>query len=315
MIVRERFADAERRLFAYYGLDCDSRLLRLADPAVSIGVRECGAGEPVVFIHGSGMSGATWSPVIAYLHDSKSIVIDLPGFGLSDAYSYAGRSLRAHANAQLTSVLDAMGLNRVALVGTSLGGMWALCLAVDAPKRVRAVVSIGMPAVALPGVRGDPFFTLLTIPGLGRIASRVMPAPKSAKAVRRAMKGVIGQPALDRTPEEFFDVVSAGMRMPGWREAMWTHLNLALRFGRGRRENNLRDDELQSITTPVQFIWGEDDVYGGPAIGRRAADLIPQGRLDVMPGNHAPFLDDPARCAALITDAIARAGSREQAGP
>jgi pimeloyl-ACP methyl ester carboxylesterase len=276
--------------------------LALRDPDVSIGVRECGAGEPVVFIHGSGMSGPTWAPVIAHLPDRRSIAIDLPGFGLSDRCSYSGRSLRAHAVAQLTSVLDALGLERAPLVGTSLGGMWALCLALDAPERVSAVVSLGMPAVALPGVRGDPFFKLMTIPGLGRIASRVVPTPGSVKAVRRGMKGVVGQAALDRTPDELFEVVGAGMRMPGWREAMWTHLNLALRSGRGRPENNLTDEELRSISAPVLLIWGQDDVYGGPEIGRRAAELIPRARLEVMPGNHAPFLDDPERCAELIRE-------------
>jgi pimeloyl-ACP methyl ester carboxylesterase len=153
-------------------------------------------------------------------------------------------------------------------------------------------------------VRGDPFFTLMTIPGLGRIASRVIPAPKSVKAARMGMKRVTGQAAQDRTPDEFFEVVSAGMRMPAWREAMWTHLNLALRFGRGRPENVLTDEELRSITTPVQFIWGQDDVYGGPKIGQRAAALIPGARLEVMPGNHAPFLDDPERCAALIRQTV-----------
>src|SRR4051812_38160683 len=164
MTAREAFVDAERRLFAFYGLGCESRSLALDDPALSIAVRESGAGDPVVLIHGSGMSGATWAPVMAHLRDCRSIAIDLPGFGLSDPQSYSGRSLRAHATAQVTSVLDALQLERAALVGTSLGGMWALCMAVDAPERVRAVVSIGMPAVALPGVRGDPFFTLLTIP-------------------------------------------------------------------------------------------------------------------------------------------------------
>jgi pimeloyl-ACP methyl ester carboxylesterase len=114
------------------------------------------------------------------------------------------------------------------------------------------------------------------------------------------MKGVIGQACGDRTPDEFFEVVTAGMRMPGWREAMWTHLNLALRFGRGRPENVLTDEELRSLATPVQFIWGQDDVYGGPEIGHRAVALMPAAGIEVMPGNHAPFLDDPERCAALI---------------
>src|SRR5919112_1684660 len=129
---------------------------------------------------------------------------------LFDHYGVAEdrRSLRAHAVAQLTSVLDALDLDRAPLVGTSLGAMWALCLALDKPERVSAVVAIGMPAVALPGVRGDPFFTLMTIPGVGRVASRVLPAPKSVKATRRGMKGVMGRPALERTPDEFFEVVS-----------------------------------------------------------------------------------------------------------
>jgi pimeloyl-ACP methyl ester carboxylesterase len=303
-MARQAFEDAQRRLFDRYGVDYESRSLTLKDPAVSIGVRESGTGPPVVFIHGSGMSGATWAPVIAHLPDCRSIAIDLPGFGLSDPHSYTGRPLRAHAVAQLTSVLDALGLERAPLVGTSLGAMWALCLALDAPSRVDALVCIGMPAVALRGVRGDPFFTLLTIPGVGRIAARVIPPPKSVKAVRKGMKGVMGKAALDRTPDELFEVVSAGMRMPGWREAMWTHLNLALRFGRERPGNALTDDELRTIEAPVLFIWGQDDVYGGPEIGRRAAAVMPDARLEVIPGNHAPFLDDPERCAELISATV-----------
>lgn len=292
--------DAERRLFDHYGLAYESRSLALKDPPVSIGVRETGTGDPVVFIHGSGMSGATWAPVLAHLPDRRSIAIDLPGFGLSDPYSYSGRPLRAHAVAQLTSVLDALGLDRAPLAGTSLGAMWALCLALEKPERVSSIVAIGMPAVALPGIRADPYFRLMTIPRLGRVASRVLPAPKSVKATRMAMKGVMGQAALERTPDEFFEVVSAVMRMPGWREAMWTHLNLAMRSGRARPENPLTDDELRSIATPVQFAWGQDDVYGGPEIARRPVALMPDARLEVVPGKHAPFLDDPERCAALI---------------
>jgi pimeloyl-ACP methyl ester carboxylesterase len=301
----EAFEAAERRLFDHYGPAAERRSLTLTDPAVRIGVRETGAGAPVLFVHGSGMSGATWAPVLAHLPDRRSIAIDLPGFGRSDPYAYSGRSLRAHAVAQLTSVLDALELERAPLVGTSLGAMWALCLALDKPERVSAVVAIGMPAVALPGIRGDPFFTLMTIPGLGRLASRVLPAPASAKATRRGMKGVIGRTALDRTPDVFFDVVSAGMRMPAWRNAMWTHLNLALRFGRGRPENALTDAELRAIVAPVQFIWGRDDPYGGPEIGERAAAMIPRARIAVVPGKHAPFLDDPERCAVLIREATA----------
>jgi pimeloyl-ACP methyl ester carboxylesterase len=77
----------------------------------------------------------------------KLIAFDLPGFGLSDAFDYTGRSLRGHAVAQLRSLLDALGLERVPVIGTSLGGMWAFCLAVDAPERITS------PRVRRPGGR------------------------------------------------------------------------------------------------------------------------------------------------------------------
>jgi pimeloyl-ACP methyl ester carboxylesterase len=140
----------------------------------------------------------------------------------------------------------------------------------------------------------------MTIPGLGRVVARFAPAPKTAKAARKGTKGVFGQAALDRTPDPFFAVVAAGMQAPGWREAMWTHLNAGLRAGRVRPGNAFTDAELRSITVPVRFFWGADDVYGGPEIGRRAVALIPDAAIEVVPGNHAPFADDPDGLAALI---------------
>src|SRR4026209_1129359 len=147
-VTRQTFENAERRLFDHFGLAYESRSLALDDPAVSIGGRESGTGDPVVFIHGSGMSGATWAPGLAHPPDRRAIAMGLPGFGLSDPCSYSGRPLRAHAVAHLTCTLDAQGLARAPLVGTSLGAMWALCFALGAPERVSAVVAIGMPAVA-----------------------------------------------------------------------------------------------------------------------------------------------------------------------
>jgi len=47
----DAFAAAERRLFDTYGVQYESRSLRLADPALDVVVREAGAGSPVLFIH------------------------------------------------------------------------------------------------------------------------------------------------------------------------------------------------------------------------------------------------------------------------
>jgi pimeloyl-ACP methyl ester carboxylesterase len=300
------FEQAESRLFTACGVQVASRLVPLADPPVSVRVLELGDGPPLVLVHGSGMSASTWAPLMPYLRTNRLIAFDLPGFGLSDPFDYSGRPLRSHAVAQLTSLLGALGLERAPVVGTSLGGMWALCLALDAPDRVEGVASLGVPAVALAGMHGDAAFTALSTPGLRQLIVR-LGSPSVATTRRVLARGAIGPHAAERAPEGFFEVIDEGMRQPGYRTAMLTHMQLAMRFGRPRPENFLSDSELRRLTVPVLMIWGDQDPYGGPEIGRRACELIPDARLEIIPGRHAPFLDDPERCGVLIDDLVRRA--------
>jgi len=295
----ETFRAAEAALLSEYGVPADSRTVRLTDPALSARVLEAGAGAPLVLLHGSGMSAPTWAPLLAALRDRRVNAFDLPGFGLSGAYDYAGRPLRRHGVALVTSMLDALGLERATLVGTSFGAMMALYTALERPERVSSIVGLGIPAVALAGMRGDAYFRAMTTPGVRALASRA-PVPKNARATRRAMQGPIGRRAAGRLPDAYFDVVRATMGMPGWRRAMASQLNLALRAGRPRPENVLTDDELRSLDVPVRLVLGDADAYGTPAVGERAVALLPEARLDVLAGGHAPFLDDPVRCAEAI---------------
>ena len=293
------FEEAERRLLDEYGVAATSRRLPLEDPRLTARVLETGEGEPLLLLHGSGMSAPTWAPLLPHLQDRRIHAFDLPGFGLSDPHDYSGRSLRRHAVAQIGSMLDALGLERATVAGTSLGAMWALCMALEQPERVRSVVGLGIPAVTLAGMRGDPFFRAMTTPGVRALVSRA-PAPKTAKSTRRAMTKAFGRHALSVLPDSYFEMVRATMAMPGWRLAMSSHLNLAMRSGKPRPENLLTDDELRSIAVPVQMILGDEDVYGGPEIVERAAALMPDARVDVLRGGHAPFADDPQASADLI---------------
>jgi pimeloyl-ACP methyl ester carboxylesterase len=290
---------AERALLDEYGIPARSRRLPLADPILCARVLETGAGDDVVLFHGSGMSAPTWAPLLAQLQDRRVHAFDLPGFGLSDPHDYTGRSLRRHAVAQVGSMLDALGLERAALVGTSLGAMWSLCMALEHPERVSSVVALGIPAVSLAGMRGDPFFRAMTTPGVRALVSRA-PVPKTAAATRRASTKAMGRRAVALAPDTYFELMRATMAMPGWRLAMSSHLNLAMHNGRPRAENLFSDDELRSIAVPVRFVLGDDDVYGPPSIGQRAAALMPDARVDVVAAGHAPFVDEPSVCADVI---------------
>jgi pimeloyl-ACP methyl ester carboxylesterase len=299
MLPTQTFLTAEARLLSEYGVAHASRRLRLADPGLDARVLETGAGAPLLMLHGSGMSAPTWAPLLAGLTGRRVHAFDLPGFGLSDPYDYAGRSLRRHGAALVASMLDALELERATVAATSFGAMLALYAALAHPERIASVVAFGIPAVALAGMRGDGYFRAMTTPGLRALVSRV-PAPKSAKATRRASAGALGRHAAGRLPDAFFELMRATMGMPGWRRAMTSQLNLALRAGRPRPENVLSDDELRAIEVPVRLVLGDADAYGRPEVGERAVALLPDARLDVVSGGHAPFLDHPLLCAEAI---------------
>jgi pimeloyl-ACP methyl ester carboxylesterase len=163
-------------------------------------------------------------------------------------------------------------------------------------------------------MHGDPVFTALSTPGLRHLVARIR-SPNVATTRRALARGAIGPRAAERAPEGFFEVVHEGMRQPGRRTAMLTHMYLAMRLGRPRPENFLSDAELRQLPVPVLMIWGDQDPYGRPEIGQRACALLPDARLEIIPGRHAPFLDDPERCGALIDDLARRATTAHPNAP
>jgi 3-oxoadipate enol-lactonase len=80
-----------------------------------------------------------WAPQLtSFAREYRVIAPDLPGFGQSpyesDVIDFGGAVRRA---------MDASGMERAAIVGTSLGGMIALGLALETPERVSALVLVG----------------------------------------------------------------------------------------------------------------------------------------------------------------------------
>lgn len=101
------------------------------------------AGEPahpaVLFVHAGVATRAMWDPQFADLAADHFVVrYDTRGFGES-----AGTDESFADRHDLLAVLDAVGIERATLVGASRGGRIALDTALDAPDRVRALVTIG----------------------------------------------------------------------------------------------------------------------------------------------------------------------------
>ena len=64
---------------------------------------------------------------------------------------------------------------------------------------------------------------------------------------------------------------------------------------------------LEQIKTPVRFIWGEEDLFGGTHTAHAFVAHFPDAELDLVAGaGHAPWIDDPAHVADLATDFLSR---------
>lgn len=100
-------------------------------------------GEPVLFLHGNVSSGAFWRDALAALPDGfRGLAPDLRGFGESDpAPVDATRGLRDFSD-DLHELVGALGLERVHLVGWSMGGGIVLQFLRDHPDLVRSVTLV-----------------------------------------------------------------------------------------------------------------------------------------------------------------------------
>ena len=104
--------------------------------------REAGSGSPVILFHESPLSSAIYGAALPVLGRwVRAIAPDTPGYGASDPppgpLSIAGYAER------MSLFLEALGLGQVALVESHTGGAIATQLAVDEPKRVRALIVLG----------------------------------------------------------------------------------------------------------------------------------------------------------------------------
>ena len=296
------FERAEKRVWARYGVDIATRYVELPDPALRVRALECGKGRPLLFVPGDGAVAAAWAPLLGELSGRRAVVLDRPGFGLSDRFDYRGADLRRHGVALLCALLDALELDAVAIVGSSGGGQWSLWLALEAQQRVRALAPLGMPAVCLPGFRPRARMRLSSAPGLGPLLF-ALPSP-SAKTTGKMLSK-----ADARLPDhpEVVEAYHAAMRLPGYGRATAAIFRASMRLGgRARPAMVLSDEELARIAQPVLFVWGDQEPFGDPMVARRAASQMPNARVEIVHGGwHHPWLADPPRVANLLHDFLA----------
>lgn len=112
---------------------------------VDLHLAEAGEGAPLLLLHGWPQHWLTWRKLIPELApDWHVLAPDLRGFGASEAPT---GDYRKHAlAADVLALLDAEGIERVAIVGHDWGGWIAYLLALEHPERVERFAALDIPA-------------------------------------------------------------------------------------------------------------------------------------------------------------------------
>jgi len=240
-----------------------------------------GRGEPLLFLHG-GNGASEWRPFMADLAQTFDLIVpEHPGFGGSDtpewldnmgdlAYFYLG-------------LIEALGLARLHLVGTSLGGWLAAEIAVRRSPALASLVLAAPAGIHLDGVaKGDIF---------------MWSAEQSARN-------------LFHDPEWTKQALTRPLTEADETLAMKNRATLAKLAWQPRLYNPHLAKWLHRIDVPTLILWGDDDKVIPPPYGPAFAALIPQSRLELIRNcGHLAHLERKDEFVGHITRFIAGLGA------
>jgi len=248
---------------------------------VSPAVMASEARPSIVFLHGIGGRASGWAPIqqACAAAGCSSLAWDMPGYGDSAAVNPYNFDALADA---LAALMDAHGLQKVVLVGHSLGGMVALQMWARHPQRVAGLVlAASSPAFG----HGSGDFQQAFI------AQRLAPL-EAGKSMAQVAEGLI--PTM----------VAPGFGGSGLAQAkacMGSITPAAYKAALGALVQFEQRAALPTITVPTLCIAGEHDRTAAPSVVQRMADKIANAQYLCLPGvGHLLTFEQPDSFAQAL---------------
>ncbi|HUG75217.1 MAG TPA: alpha/beta hydrolase [Acidimicrobiia bacterium] len=248
-------------------------------------VRDEGEGSAVLFIHGFPLDHTVWLDQVAGMRNRhRCIAPDLRGYGMSDRTIETTIPMRRFAE-DLVILVERLELDRVDVVGLSMGGYVALALWELAPQVVRSMVLMdtraGADGEAARAKRDDAIAVLLT-GGRPILASNLVGAlltePPLADAAARLRTMAEGTP---------YETIVASLR--------------------GMRDRRDRTGMLDTISVPTLVISGAEDRLMSAEDQALMTDTIPGATAVVIDGaSHLPSIEKPQETTAVLREFLSQ---------
>jgi pimeloyl-ACP methyl ester carboxylesterase len=248
---------------------------------LQVAYRRKGSGPATLFLHGAGGT-RMWLPFYEQMAASVDFVApEHPGFGDTPTPEWLEGfdDLVLHYR----DVLDALGLDRVHLVGFSLGGWIAANIAIFAPDRVKSLTLIAPAGLRIPG---SPMTDFMRMPPEG-------------------IPDILFNGATEHYLEFLPDPHDLDTAIRGYGEA-----TTFARLVWNPRYDRKLDHRLARVTVPALVIEPDEDRLIPNVHCARWAELLPNARLERVSGverptGHGLIMQEPGRTADVIAGFIA----------
>lgn len=260
--------------------------IRFADVA---GVRtryfQAGDGPALILVHGLGVSGDIFVRNLPALAERFTVYApDLLGHGFTDAVDYRGDAPQTRMARHLAAWIDALGIGRFSIAGSSLGGLIAGLVYFDRPDRVERLVIIGSGSAFVPpdSIGANLEAALANVgPAMG--------AP-TLESCRRRMAALFHDPAA--AGEEILVAQLTAYALPDRFTAYKaTIAGMLATLADPAHQIFAR---LEAIAVPTLVVVGGNDARATIPTHRAGRERIPGARLLVIDrAGHLPYMEHP----------------------
>lgn len=238
------------------------------------------SGEAIVLLHGASADKTSWVRFAKHLNRKLPVVIpDLPGHGNSVADINLDYSINAQSE-RLTEFLSTLGINRVHLIGNSMGGTIAVHLASTSPNLLASLVLIDAA-----GFEASPSWLLqhMTQTGINPMIEL-----RDASDYQAMMR--IGMEARPYIPGIIISAMARGFIK---------RKSINQKIVKDIERDLNQTESLSKIIAPSLIIWGSADKVEHVDNAEFLHQRLTNSRKTVMEGiGHVPMVEAPKQVAA-----------------
>ncbi len=261
-----------------------------------------GDDPPVVLVHGLAGQWQNFIENIPRLATQRRVLApDLPGFGMSPMPSEGEISIQAYGRV-VQRFCETLGLERVALVGNSMGGFIAAEVTIQDPERVDRLVLISAAGLTSSNVYEAPTAVI------GRVAQTITATTAAGhkRMARRPRGRHMALALVARHPSKLkadsaWEGLMKGADKPGFRAALMASVRYDYR------------DRLSDIKCPTLIVWGENDSVITVDDAHEYERLISDSRKTVMEDTgHVPMMERPRAVNEVLLEFLSETGPAEE---